>query len=68
MITSARHSKWPGDRPLEDLTIAGLRSPCLVRLKLFTLDNRLLVKKIGRLGAVDRRAVGGGLRAHLPLH
>lgn len=68
MITSAAHSRWPGDRPLEDLTSAGLRSPCLVRLKVFTLDNRLLVKKIGRLGPADRRAVGDRLQDHLPLH
>ena len=42
MITSARQSSWPLDWPLEDLQAAGLPQPCLVRFKLFTLDERLV--------------------------
>src|SRR5579864_5729053 len=37
MITSAQHQPWPGDHPIADLTVAGLRAPCTVRLKIFTL-------------------------------
>ena len=48
-----------------DLAVAGLPAPCIVRLKLFTLDNRLLDKKLGRLGNSDRTAVRGNLESVL---
>ena len=67
MITSASHQAWPGDTPLEDLTVAGLTTPSLVRLKLFTLDNRFIVRQLGTLAARDRGAVASGVRDHLPL-
>jgi proteic killer suppression protein len=35
MVTSARQSAWPLDWPIENLASAGLRQPCLVRLKLY---------------------------------
>ena len=65
MITSAGHPPWPGDAPVADLKAAGLNAPCLVRLKLFTLDNRLILKKIGRLAESDRRQVSKQLQTHL---
>ena len=54
MITSAAQSAWPGDSRIEDLASAGLSHACIVRLKLFTLDNRFILKKAGRLSPVDR--------------
>lgn len=54
MITSAEQSSWPGDVPITDLDAAGLPSDCLVRLKLFTLDHRLILKKAGQLARKDR--------------
>jgi len=66
MITTAGHHPWPGDVRLTDLKAAGLNAPCLVRLKLFTLDNRLIVKKIGRLAAADRQQVNRQLQTYLP--
>ncbi len=53
MITTRGHRPWPGDAAIEEYTAAGLNLPCQVRLKLFTLDNRLLLKKIGRLSDND---------------
>ena len=44
MITTKRAPVWPSDTPIEDLEEAGLPRPCAVRLKVFTLDNRLIVK------------------------
>ena len=35
MVTSARQSAWPLDWLIENLASAGLRQPCLVRLKLY---------------------------------
>lgn len=66
MITTAGHHPWPGDVQLTDLPAAALNAPCLVRLKLFTLDNRLIVKKIGRLAATDQQRVSQQLQTYLP--
>ncbi len=66
MITTRAHRPWPGDTELSDLQAAGLHIPCLVRLKLFTLDNRLLSKTIGRLGEEDRAEVHSELGSYLP--
>lgn len=65
MITTRSHAPWPGDHTLKDHRAAGLSAPCLVRLKLFTLDNRLLLKRIGRLGEPDRSSVESALQANL---
>jgi mRNA-degrading endonuclease toxin of MazEF toxin-antitoxin module len=56
MITSARNPPWPLDVPLQ-VARAGLTAPSKVRMKLFTLDNRLIVRKAGSLDEADRRAV-----------
>jgi mRNA interferase MazF len=53
IITSAKHSAWPLDLVIEDLAAAGLSNPCLVRMKLFTLDHRLVLGKLGRLAGDD---------------
>jgi len=53
MITSAANSPWPLDVELSDLTSAGLSSPSKVRMKLFTLDARLIIKTAGRLATDD---------------
>ena len=67
MITSASHRPWPADTTLTDLKAAGLKAPSLVRLKLFTLDNRFIARRLGALGPVDRRAVSSRVRELLPL-
>ncbi len=59
MITTRAHHPWPGDTELQDRAAAGLRLPCIVRLKTFTLDNRLILKKIGHLSSPDRRRIAG---------
>jgi mRNA interferase MazF len=48
MITSAERSTWPGDVPL-DPALLGLNKPCVIRMKLFTIDNLLIVRSISRL-------------------
>ncbi|HYM11700.1 MAG TPA: hypothetical protein VEU62_13275 [Bryobacterales bacterium] len=42
-----------------------MHAPCIVRLKLFTLNNCLILKAIGRLAAVDRKAAQSHVRAYL---
>jgi mRNA interferase MazF len=55
MITSAEQSSWQGDHPIQDLEAAGLPTECVIRLKIFTLDHRLLIRKAGTLGAADQK-------------
>lgn len=61
MITSAGHSRWPLDVPVADLETAGLPAPSVVRMKLFTLDDSLVVRSAGRLAEGDAHAVGAAL-------
>lgn len=61
MITTGVRSSWPGDTPITDLGAAGLKRPCVVRLKLVTVVNRLIAARIGYLTEVDRRAVATAL-------
>jgi mRNA interferase MazF len=67
MITTGRHLPWPGDTEIEDLQTAGLRAPCRVRMKLFTLDNRLIVRIVGRLSDADRRRAAKHVRESVDL-
>lgn len=59
MITSARHASWPLDTPVSDLRAAGLPSASVIRMKLFTLDDRQILRKAGRLGRADRVPLSG---------
>lgn len=65
MITTKIHAPWPGDTELEEFNAAGLNMPCMVRLKIFTLDNRLIMRKIGRLSPVDRQRAAEQIRRYL---
>ena len=56
MITSAG-GEWPSDVALRDWREAGLNVPCKVRFKLFTLDDTILIRKLGTLSESDGRAV-----------
>jgi mRNA-degrading endonuclease toxin of MazEF toxin-antitoxin module len=65
MITRAAHTGWPSDHAIRDLSSAGLRHASVVRWKLFTLDNRIISRRIGRLESEDRDACAGSLAAIL---
>lgn len=66
MITTRSDPSWPGDVAIEELEQSGLPRPCVVRLKLFTLDNRLVLRRAGGLAEEDRHRVEESLRRHLP--
>ncbi len=54
MVTSAKNAPWPSDVAIVDLKSAGLSSPSVMRMKLFTLDERLIVSVVGRLSQSDK--------------
>lgn len=66
MITSAKNSDWPLDVEIQDLDAAGLPSASIIRMKLFTLDGQLIIRKAGSLAAADRRRVAEALARLLP--
>lgn len=57
MITTASHSAWHLDIDIVNLVDAGLRTPSIIRMKLFTLDHVLIQKQIGCLSLQDQKSV-----------
>ena len=53
MITSAKNSAWPLDVQITNLENAGLTAPSVIRMKLFTLDNRFIIRQAGHLAKQD---------------
>lgn len=64
MITSAG-GDWPSDMAIRDWREAGLSVPCKIRLKLFTLDDALILRKAGALSERDADAVRDSLVRYL---
>jgi mRNA interferase MazF len=63
MVTSSRSEHWPLDVELRDFESAGLGVACSMRLKLFTLDHDLIVRKLGTLSDHDVRQAKKALEA-----
>lgn len=66
MITTTSHTPWPGDTMITDRKRAGLTMDCMIRLKLFTLDNKLITRRLGQLGAADKSQLVSELQTCLP--
>jgi mRNA interferase MazF len=54
MVTTAGRTKWLSDIAIVDLVAAGLPRPCVVRFKLFTLPNEIILRQAGALAEADR--------------
>lgn len=54
MITTAKKTAWPSDVVINDLQSAGLVIPCVARMRLQSMPNDLIVRKLGVLGGLDR--------------
>jgi mRNA interferase MazF len=65
MITTKAHHPWPGDTDISDYRSVGLKTPCIVRLKIFTLDNRLILEQIGQLSDADCNKISENIRLYL---
>lgn len=68
MITSAKQSDWFLDVEIESWSKAGLNKPCVTRMKLFTLDNALILSKSGKLIEKDRERVKIAIRSVMAYH
>lgn len=49
MITSAKNSRWENDFEIKEIECTGLKTDCVVRFKIFSLDERIILKRIGFL-------------------
>ncbi|MBW1671924.1 MAG: type II toxin-antitoxin system PemK/MazF family toxin [Deltaproteobacteria bacterium] len=57
MITSQKNEPWLLDCPIKNKKQSGLTAPSVVRMKLFTLDHRFILRKIGHLSKNDQSHV-----------
>jgi mRNA interferase MazF len=67
MITTASQSPWPLDVPIADQSTTGLKAASIVRMKLFTLDHALVIRKSGVLAAADQVKVSNVLQRLMQL-
>ena len=66
MITSAKHNQFWGDYKIKDYANTNLEDDCLVRMKLFTLDNSLIKAQIGTLNSLDAQNISKNLSGIFP--
>ena len=57
MITSQKNEPWPLDIAIKNKKQSGLTANSVVRMKLFTLDNRFIIRKIGHLSKADQNQI-----------
>ena len=57
MITSAKNSQWKTDLRIQDLELTGLPGLSIIRPKIFTLEERLILREVGELSEKDRASV-----------
>lgn len=53
MVTSSTKTQWLYDTKITDIATAGLTVSCCIRMKLFTIDNSFIIKKLGQLSNHD---------------
>lgn len=57
MITGAKKSSWYSDIKIIGLDAAGLNIPSFIRFKIFSIDERMVIKKAGSLAKQDKQEV-----------
>ena len=67
MITSAENAPWPLDVAISDLDTAGLPAPSVIRMKLFTLDHRFIISRLGNLSSRDAKTAHQALKKLLSI-
>ena len=63
MITTGAGSVWPSDIEIIDRDAAGIVHPSVIRWKVFTLPNQVILRRVGTLGMKDRAAVKKAARS-----
>lgn len=68
MITTATQAPWPLDVSIGDLATTGLTTNSIIRMKLFTLDHSLVIRKSGVLSLTDQSNVSNILKRLMNLY
>lgn len=63
MVTTASNTTWPSDLPITDFVDAGLRLSSVLRMKLFTVAEDLIIGRVGTLSSTDQRRVTHAMHA-----
>jgi mRNA interferase MazF len=62
MITSAENEPWSSDIEISNMVRAGLSTPSVIRpVKIATIEADRVLRRIGRLGPKEKRAVKSAL-------
>ena len=67
MITSAENRGWTGDVPINDLSLAGLPAPSLIRASKIATIDAADATKLGTISAASLRKVLASIRQELGL-
>ena len=67
MITSAKQSAWIDDTDIINLKTTGLTSPSKIRIKIFSLDIRLITDVLGSLDSETIKLVQKNIAKYLEL-
>lgn len=57
MVTTASNTVWPSDMQIAAFVEAGLHGPSVIRMKLFTVADALIIGRVGTLAQPDQLAV-----------
>lgn len=57
MITSAKNSRWDNDFEIKEIETTGLKTSCVVRYKIFSLDERIILKKVGSISGNEQKQI-----------
>lgn len=57
MITSSKNDPWPNDLEILDLKSCGLPAESKIRMKLFTIDHKIIIRKSGVLDKNEHAAL-----------
>lgn len=57
MVTTASNTKWETDMPVQAYIEAELRTPCVVRMKWFTVAAMLILGRVGTLQPEDQASL-----------
>lgn len=57
MITSAKNSRWENDFEIKEIESTGLKTNCFIRYKIFSLDERLILKKVGTISDNEKNII-----------
>ena len=57
MITSAKNSRWENDFEIKDIETTGLKTDCVIRYKIFSLDERIILKKTGSICKNEQKQI-----------